>query len=285
MEGLDNKADQALAPLPDELEDLIGELLDKEDELMEDADDATSDSLSSMDKGIGWDAMDGPMASMSAKGVTGNRLPNTNEMGGRSGEGRSGKSSGQFVEEEAFGKGGRQTPTRNTPTPFEAGTVKDHAPESASGATGGGKRSGAGQEGLEGQAPPCRGELKRMANIQQNLITQAKRLDRGLEKYNYPRGDLPKTIELMEQYESELDSLSKGESIPTAGKTNKAVLQNLQEMKDLVAKQKELSRDNTALMPKELRDEIASSQQEGVPREYQDMVDSYFRALSESSNK
>jgi len=35
-----------------------------------------------MDKGIGWNAADGPIADMSAKGVTGNALPNDNEMGG-----------------------------------------------------------------------------------------------------------------------------------------------------------------------------------------------------------
>jgi len=42
--------------------------------------------------------------------VTGNRLPNKSEIGGRSGEGRQGKSSGEFVGDEAVGKGGRKTP-------------------------------------------------------------------------------------------------------------------------------------------------------------------------------
>ena len=35
----------------------------------------------------GWSAGDGPISDMSAKGVTGNLLPNQNEVGGRSGEG------------------------------------------------------------------------------------------------------------------------------------------------------------------------------------------------------
>ena len=52
--------------------------------------DVTSGLGDSMDKGVGWDAMDGPISDFSAKGVTGNQLPNSNEMGGRSGEGRSG---------------------------------------------------------------------------------------------------------------------------------------------------------------------------------------------------
>jgi len=69
--------------------------------------------------------------------VTGNQLPNDNEMAGRSGEGRSGKSQGEFVEETASGKGGRNTPTRLDPTPFQQGQVKDDSKDPVGGATGG----------------------------------------------------------------------------------------------------------------------------------------------------
>lgn len=81
---------------------------------------------------------------MSAKGVTGNRLPNTNEIGGRSGEGRTGKASGEMVGEEAVGKGGRRTPSRLTPDPYMKGQIKDHSRDPVGGATGGGKESGEG---------------------------------------------------------------------------------------------------------------------------------------------
>ena len=106
---------------PAELEDLVGDLLEQEEDLFDQMDDLTSKYTQSGDKGIGWDAMDGPISNMNAQGVTGNQLPNTNEMGGRSGEGRQGKSSGEFVEDEAVGKGGRRTPTRLTPEPFQQG--------------------------------------------------------------------------------------------------------------------------------------------------------------------
>jgi hypothetical protein len=43
-----------------------------------------------------------------------------------------------------------------------------------------------------------------------------------------------------------------------------------------------LWRDRSALLPKQLRDEIASSQDEKVPEQYRAMVESYFRALSEA---
>ena len=69
--------------------------------------------MDSLDKGAGWGAADGPISNMSARGVTGNTLPNNMEISGRSGEGRSGRSSGQMVEATAEGKGGRKTPSRN----------------------------------------------------------------------------------------------------------------------------------------------------------------------------
>ena len=73
--------------------------------MTEDVEDVTSSWLDSIDKGAGWDAADGPISSMSAKGVTGNLLPNQQEIGGRSGEGRTGRSSGQMVEETARRQG------------------------------------------------------------------------------------------------------------------------------------------------------------------------------------
>ena len=206
--------DVPLAELPKELEDLIGDLLEQEKDLLDDAADATSAWLDNMDKGIGWGAADGPIADMSAKGVTGNVLPDSQEVGGRSGEGRTGKSSGQYVQDTARGKGGRNTPTRLTLDPYEAGSVKDTSAEPPTGATGGGKASGVGQEGLRGPMPPTvRGELKRVAQLQQQLIDKAQNLDYGLRKYNYPRGELPKTIELMKQIQTNIEQ----GDIPTAG--------------------------------------------------------------------
>ena len=80
-------ADVAVAELPAELEDIVGELLDKAEEMTPDVQDATSAWMDSLDKGAGWTAADGPISNMSAKGITGNVLPNQSEIGGRSGEG------------------------------------------------------------------------------------------------------------------------------------------------------------------------------------------------------
>ena len=115
MEEPSMPADIALAELPAELEDITGDLLDKEEEMKDDVEDVTSSWLDSLDKGVGWDALDGPISDMSAKGITANLLPNQMEISGRSGEGRTGRSTGQMVQDSAVGKGGRETPTRLTP--------------------------------------------------------------------------------------------------------------------------------------------------------------------------
>ncbi len=150
--------------------------------------------------------MDGPISNNSAKGVTGNRLPNTSEIAGRSGEGRQGKSSGEFVGDEAVGKGGRKTPSRLTPDPYVKGQIKDHSKDSPGGATGGGKESGRGGEGLEGPAPrnPGPRDPQRLAARQAALRNKAEGIDLQLQVTNFHKTDLKKMIEIMAQIERDL---------------------------------------------------------------------------------
>jgi hypothetical protein len=276
MEDPTEDVEVPMSELPDELQDLIGDLVESEEDMNNDVEDMTSGWMDSLDVGAGWDTTDGPISDMSAKGITGNRLPNTNEVGGRSGEGRTGKSSGEFVEEDATGKGGRQTPTRLTADPYEAGAVNDTSAEAPSGATGGGKVSGQGAEGLQGPIPPpLQQKLQRVAMKQQELIDHARRLDFGLEKYRAPRGRLPETIELMERQQAAL----KGGDLANFARQQRVILSNLREVKELADKQKQVVRDRSALLPKNVREEISSSQSETVPDQYREMVRNYFRAL------
>src|SRR5260370_29280919 len=98
-------------PLPKALQDLVGDLLQKADEFDEEADDITSAWGDNLDQ-AGWGVSDGPISTFSAKGKTGNDLPNNNELQGRSGDGRRGKSSGQMVGDSARALEGRKTPAR-----------------------------------------------------------------------------------------------------------------------------------------------------------------------------
>ena len=196
-------ADIPMAELPKQLDDLVGDLLKKEQDMNQDKDDVSSSIMDSIDKGAGWGADDGPMSNMSAKGVTGNQLPNNDEIGGRSGEGRNGKSDGQMVGNTAVGKGGNETPTRMTPTPFENGSVNDQSKDTKGGATGGGKLAGSGQDGLRGpMAPQVQQRVKVLAEQQAKLRQQAESLDLQLRKQRRPTGDLESAINAMKELEA-----------------------------------------------------------------------------------
>lgn len=268
-----------MAELPKELEDLVGELMEEEEDLFEDIEDASSGWTDSLDKGAGWDAMDGPISNMSAQGVTGNRLPNSSEISGRSGEGRTGKSAGEFVEESAVGKGGRQTPTRLTPDPFEKGQVKDTADEPAGGSTGGGKLAGSGGEGLEGPVPPdVQRQMKALAGRQAEIRNKAERIQLGFKVMNYPPDILNKTVEMMKQVESGLDS---GRYQNITRKRN-VMLENLKGMEASLKGEMRINRDRSAGLPNYLQDEIIDAMGDATPQGYEDLLKGYYQKLSEA---
>ncbi|MCF7853992.1 MAG: hypothetical protein K9N51_04275 [Candidatus Pacebacteria bacterium] len=156
MESFDTDEfpDMPLVPLPDELEDIVGELLDQAADIDQMAQDATGNNMMA-DGEMGWGIMDGPIPNFSAKGKSGNTRPNDNEMTGRSGAGREGQSVGELVEDHVKGLEGRETHARRTRDPFQKGAVtEDEASTLKARSTGGGKLGGESEsEGMFGKAP------------------------------------------------------------------------------------------------------------------------------------
>jgi hypothetical protein len=279
MEEPLNPADVAVAELPAELEDIVGELLDKEEAMSPEVEDVTSSWMDSPDKGAGWDAMDGPISSMSARGVTGNRLPNQQEIGGRAGEGRTGRSHGQMVEETAEGKGGRETPTRLTPSPFESGSVKDMAKNDAGGATGGGKLSGAGAEGLRGPSPSTLNpKMPRLADRQAKVRQQAEALALRLRRLHVATGDLEGSARAMQQLEQ---AARKNDGLGVR-RAYSGALDRLADAKQVLKAQAGVLRERVKLPPW-MREEIKVGVQDGIPKGYEEMLGEYYRALAEAA--
>jgi len=268
------------AELPGQLEDLVGDLLEEEEDLFDELDDITAQYTMSGDKGIGWDAMDGPIANMSAQGVTGNQLPNTSEMGGRSAEGRTGKSSGEFVQDTAVGKGGRRTPTRLTHEPFQAGQVNDLSAEPPGGATGGGKLSGAGAEGLEGPVPaPLAKELDRLAGRQAAIVNSSQRLQLHFKAEDYSNYRFLKAITLMNRVRNDLRHYRYRNAL----RARDVTLAALGQAKSLLGGEVSVQADRTAGMPKYVRDNIADAMTGKLPADYGQAVQQYYRRLSEQT--
>jgi hypothetical protein len=240
--------------------------------------DVTSSAADSLDKGAGWDAVDGPISNMSAKGVTGNRLPNSSEIGGRSGEGRQGKSSGEFVGDEAVGKGGRNTPSRLTPDPVVKGQIKDHSKDSVGGATGGGKESGQGGEGLEGPLArsPGKREMERLAGKQAALRNKAEGLDLQFQVNNFHQTDLKKLIETMSQVEMDL----KAGRYQNALRQRPVLLEKAGNVKQYLNGEFQVKQDATSNLPAEIQKEILGSMQDPSPAGWEQMNREYFERLS-----
>ena len=267
------------AELPQQLEDLVGDLLEQEEDLFDEMQDVTSGAADSADKGAGWDAVDGPISNFSAKGVTGNQLPNSSEISGRSGEGRSGKASGEFVEEEATGKGGRRTPTRLSPDAFSKGEVKDSSPESAGGATGGGKISGAGNEGLEGPVP--REVQRRMAGLagkQAQLRNKAEGVKAALQVKNYDSFALQEAIEGMRKVQRDILAGRYSNAL----RQKNVVLDNLKGTKMLLSGEVRIRKDTSAAVPNEVRKDVLDALEKPMPRGYEEYLKRYYERLSEN---
>ena len=270
--------DIPMAELPKQLDDLIGDLLKKEKDMDPDKDDPSSSIMDSMDKGAGWGADDGPMSNMSAKGVTGNQLPNNNEITGRSGEGRNGKSNGQMVGNTAVGKGGAETPTRMTPTPFENGSVNDQSKDDKGGATGGGKLAGFGQDGLRGpMAPQTQQKVHMLAQQQEKLRQQVESLALQLRKQRRPTGDLESAVAAMKALEA---SAQNQDGLQVVQGYHQA-LDSLEAARSEYAGQR-LSRVESDAITKSAHSDVSDSQAQDAPPGYEEMTGAYFRSLSDS---
>lgn len=276
MEEPEAQADVPLTELPKQLEDIVGDLLDKEEAMEDDIEDMTSSWMDNLDKGAGWGTGDGPISNMSAKGVTGNVLPNKNEVGGRSGEGRSGRSSGQMVESEAFGKKGRETPTRLSPGPFEQGAVKDHSTDPTGGATGGGKVSGADQEGLRGPVPPALQQaMQRLSGQQARLRQEAGALAVQLRARRTPNGSLETAVQAMAAVE---DAARRGDGGAIRQRYTEAV-DALKDTRRQVTVSG-LGRERIRLDQKD-REGQTQGGRDRIPPGYEDMAASYFQRLAQ----
>ena len=281
MEEPETPADIAMADLPKELEDIVGDLIDKEDAMTPDVEDVTSSWMDSADKGVGWSAGDGPISDMSAKGVTGNLLPNQNEIGGRSGEGRNGRSHGQMVSDSAEGKGGQETPTRLDPEPFEQGSVNDSAKDDPGGVTGGGKLSGFAGEGLRGPAaPPSSQAMPRLAQQQAKIRQQAEALALQLRHYHLSSGELETSMNAMQELET---AARKNDGLGVRRAFSQAV-NALDEAKQTVDRQV-TARNEQDKLPPWMREEIRTGVEDGIPTGYEEMAGEYFRALAEGNTK
>ncbi len=263
------------AELPSELEDIIGDLIEQEEDMKEEIEDITSSWMDSLDKGAGWMAADGSISNMSAKGITANLMPNQQEVGGRSGEGRTGRSYGEMVEKTASGKGGRQTPARLTPDNLEPGQVQDSSSENQIGPTGGGKVSGWGPKGLKGPVNDVSFRYAELAEKQTKLIEKAEKLERELKILNIYNPQLERSISSMKQFTIQLKE-GRYNNLLT---TKQMIITHLKQTQQVLTYQAIVRVENSE-KPEKKRKELGSMWDEKIPSGYEEIVRKYYENIS-----
>src|SRR5947209_7625238 len=120
------------------------------------------------------------------------------EVSGRSGDGRRGKSSGQMVGDTARALPGRKTPARVGAEKYEPGRLKAEGQEDPNGATGGGKKTGAGRQGLQGGTPPepTERDIGRLSAKQAGMREKMEQVARKLESSGVSAARLKEGIKL-----------------------------------------------------------------------------------------
>jgi hypothetical protein len=263
-------------PLPKALEDMVGDLLQKADEFDKDADDITSAWGDNLNQ-AGWGVSDGPISSFSAKGKTGNDLPNSHEVSGRSGDGRRGKSSGQMVGDTARGLKGRPTPARTNNERYEPGQLKQEGHDDPNGATGGGKKAGAGKRGLQGSSPPDMvRDIGRLRELQAGIRDKAEQVAHKLDTMGMRSQRLKESIELMKSVEQDLRDLRYDDAARKRREAVSKLHAAFNGLDDTTAAQLSKARD----LPPQLRQELLQSADEGYPPGYESLLKSYYKALS-----
>ncbi len=280
-EPLDNRPlDMPEMPLPDALEDLIGELLAEADDFDQEADDITSAWGDNLNQ-AGWGVSDGPISNFSAKGKTGNDLPNANELNGRAGDGRRGKSSGQMVGDTARGLDGRKTPARLNNERYEQGKLKEEGRLDPNGATGGGKKAGSGRRGLQGGTPPdFVRDMERLEAKQAAMREKAQQVARQLDTDGVMGTRLNQAIQLMQTVEGDLRDLR----YEDAARKRKIAMQQLKSAFGTLDRSQPYQISQAKDLPAQLRQELLQSAEEGYPEGYEDLLRNYFKKLAASED-
>ena len=266
-----------LAELPDELEDLVGDLISSEQEMAEEVEDIGS-YLNSLDHTAG-PVSDGTIASTSAKGVTGDQKPEANVIQGRSGAGRSGMSEGQLVESVAKDLHDNEYSLRErtSNTPLESGDVRDEDIGAQTGGTGLGKMTDqASIFGPGGKLPPKVLQKMRDAAAQQQAITSsARQLIPRLRRHNLSTAELETALENMQALEDELNSPKTG---PNLHRAYNQTLDSLKKSHHKIGSQVHTRyiQNATGGSGIDLNQQDQSAQYKG----YERVINAYFEALA-----
>lgn len=276
-----------VAPIPADLHDTLGELLDKEEELTDESDDMVSQMQVNVTDNTGLIGGDsGPCSNFAAKGRSGNTRPKSNEVGGRAGSGRTGKSSGEMVEDTDTGKEGSSPEERYTKEQMQKGFAKGKGEDRVGGSTSlGGKRSDSTSEfGLRGEAPVEWSEKRKLLGNRQRDLRELAELFHNQLRAVLGRADydMLATILLMKEVEEDLY----GGQYDNLMRKQVQVIRSLRTVGQRYGMHRDLRIDSAARQkPGQLESKVLDAMGEKYPAEYRKLLEDYYRLLSEAPVK
>ena len=270
-------------PLADAFEDLVGDLLETQEELEQEIQDAASNQAFAMNPANGWEVRDGPMPGFGAQGRSGNEKPNHNEQMGRSSGGREGMSDGEMAGDKANNLKGDTPEARRTKDPLQQGQVQDDGGIGKTRATGGGKAGGfSDRNGMEGNAPVRAVKAPAQlaadaAAVKQALLQEKTAKTVAQANLLYLRGDgLRQVAALMSQNEQ---ALREGRMKDAQG-IHQRIIGRLKELKSGMGTGEVIALGGGDAGRTQEKQLLGGSEGE-APEQYKEMVSDYFRSLVE----
>ena len=275
------KAPIGQVTMPEELQDIVGDLMEQEEEKQKEADDSvTNQGDANVD--AGWGIAEGEFVDYNASGKSGNERPEHKDQDGRSQVGRQGMSDGEVMARSGkINEGDKNLDKRRTQDSNQSGDVEEEGHSDAV-ATGGGKNSGYSQDkGMEGGEGATRRDTKVEADSAESTRAQLTRNAEAVyaqaQLNNLRTFDLKKYI----AYSKQLDLLQKQKASPAMiAELHKKALQALSttytSLENGVS-----SSDMGAVSNTETGDEAVAASPDEAPAEYRGMVSDYFKAIGE----
>jgi hypothetical protein len=285
VENFDQAEVQSAIPaigMPEELQDLIGDLLEEQEELAEKADDSMTNQ-GDANPAVGWEIAEGETVSYSAAGKSGNRRPDHKDQDGRSQVGRAGMSDGEVMAKSGrINEGDEKIDKRRTRDSSQSGYVEEEGHAEAK-ATGGGKNSGySDSKGMAGTAA----DERRQAKVQQSN-EQARQADLARQADTIYANAQLGGMRIPPGFNSARQNMSRAAEAGRAG--NIAQMREFQAraIQELALAESSLDAGSTgesmgagandARSP----DAAVASTPDEAPAEFRDLVSDYFKAIGE----
>jgi ASC-1-like (ASCH) protein len=275
------KAPIGQVTMPEELQDIIGDLMEQEEEKERQADDSTTNQ-GDANPDSGWGIAEGEFTSFNASGKSGNERPEHKDQDGRSQVGRAGMSDGEVMARSGkVNAGDKNIDKRRTQDSSQSGDVEEEGHSDAV-ATGGGKNSGYSQEkGMEGGEGATRRDTKvdsaSAESTRAQLTRNAEAVYGQAQLNNLRTYDLKKYIAFSKQ----LETLQKQNASPAMiAELHKKALQALSTTYASLESGIGAS-DMGATSNTDMGAEAVAASPDEAPAEYRDMVSDYFKAIGE----